>query len=181
MVMPLLLRSSKKRGAYLSSTFSSLGSMRVAFSMFVSLSSLAFALISAGSPMSITSAMPSAMMRAAAVSVRGSVPSGSTMRWREDLAFAVSFSKSPILIWRYYNLVVVCCVDRLESITGQSYKSFPPMTKKLLPSGDFYLFLNTISEPYVNIKIATHVDVKAQGVCGRVISPSFDVFAAGCH
>ena len=43
-------------------------------------------------------------MRSAAVSVRGSVPSGNTMRCGQDLALADSFSNNDIAVYFFVNL-----------------------------------------------------------------------------
>ena len=100
-VMPLALRSSKRRFAYFSASGLLHGSMIVAFSMFARPFFCASERISSLLPKITNSAIPSAIALSAALSVRSSVPSGSTMRCLFCCARAIRFLITSIVLIFY--------------------------------------------------------------------------------
>ena len=106
MVMPFFLRSSQSSWAYSSCLGWLAGSMMVALSMLPRPHSLARPRISSGLPRRMRSATPSVRIWLAALRVRSSVPSGSTMRCLSLLACAMSCSISVILLKRFWVSVV---------------------------------------------------------------------------
>ena len=105
--MPFDLRNSKSSCAYSSVLGLVAGSMIMALSMWFSESRPANACISSGLPMRMMSAKASAKAWSAAVSVRSSRLSGSTMRclllWARAMIFSIKF-----MMWYYLYICIIC-------------------------------------------------------------------------
>ena len=115
-VIPFFLRSSASKVAYSSALGLFSGSIRVALSILVNPHSLANLCTSSGLPMRIRSATSSARTLSAALNVRSSVASGSTMRCLLLLARSMIFwTKSIVCFLNMFFCNLYFAISRCKS------------------------------------------------------------------